>query len=92
MTPWQFYEPNGHLRHVAAYHYCSVSPSPNENGWNGTDVTITLTAVDNAGGTGVKQIQFFSQGQSWNAGGGREQYHSDDFGGGNHDPHIRGHG
>jgi len=34
------------------------SPGPNANGWNNTNVTVTLNATDNAGGSGVKQIQF----------------------------------
>ena len=35
------------------------SPGPNSNGWNNTDVTITLSSTDNEpGGTGVKQIQY----------------------------------
>ena len=35
------------------------SPGPNSNGWNNTDVTVTLSSTDNEpGGTGVKQIQY----------------------------------
>jgi hypothetical protein len=34
------------------------APLPNSNGWNNTDVVVTLTAVDNPVGTGVKQIQY----------------------------------
>jgi hypothetical protein len=33
-------------------------PAPNSNGWNNTNVTVTLNSTDNQGGTGVKQIQF----------------------------------
>jgi hypothetical protein len=34
-------------------------PVPNSNGWNNTDMTITLNSADDEpGGTGVKQIQF----------------------------------
>jgi hypothetical protein len=33
-------------------------PGPNGNGWNKTNVTVNLSAVDNAGGTGVKEISF----------------------------------
>lgn len=40
----------------------SVTPSPNSNGWNNSDVTILLHAADNAGGSGVKQIQFSTTG------------------------------
>ena len=37
----------------------SPSPGPNSNGWNNTDVTVTLSSTDNEpGGTGVKQIQY----------------------------------
>jgi beta-propeller repeat-containing protein len=34
------------------------SPGPNANGWNNTTVTVTLSAVDNPGGTGVREIHF----------------------------------
>jgi 6-phosphogluconolactonase len=33
-------------------------PLPNANGWNNTNVVVTLTATDNPGGSGVKQIQY----------------------------------
>ncbi len=36
----------------------TASPGPNSNGWNNTNVTVTLNATDNPGGSGVKQIQF----------------------------------
>ncbi len=36
----------------------SASPTPNSNGWNNTDVYVTLTSTDNVGGTGVKNVQF----------------------------------
>lgn len=37
----------------------SASPNPNDNGWNNTNVTISLNSTDNEpGGTGVKQIQW----------------------------------
>ena len=35
-----------------------ASPGPNANGWNNTDVTVTLTATDNPGGSGVKEIRY----------------------------------
>ncbi len=33
-------------------------PLANTNGWNKTDVSITLSSTDNDGGSGVKQIQY----------------------------------
>jgi len=36
----------------------SASPGPNGNGWNKTNVTVTLNSVDDSGGSGVKQIQY----------------------------------
>jgi len=38
------------------------SPPANSNGWNNTPVQITLTSQDNAGGSGVQQIQYFLSG------------------------------
>jgi hypothetical protein len=39
-----------------------LSPTPNSNGWNRTNVTINLTAIDNPGGSGVKQISIVLSG------------------------------
>ncbi|MBU1056505.1 MAG: YncE family protein, partial [Proteobacteria bacterium] len=36
----------------------SVSPSPNEGGWNNTNITINLTATDNEGGSGIKELHY----------------------------------
>jgi len=36
----------------------SISPPPNANGWNNTDVTVQLNAADNVGGLGVKAIRY----------------------------------
>ena len=40
----------------------SISPQPNAAGWNNSDVTIALTAVDNPGGSGVAQITYSATG------------------------------
>jgi CSLREA domain-containing protein len=46
----------------------AASPQPNANGWNNTNVTVTLAARDNPGGSGVKQITFaFSGAQTGGA-------------------------
>jgi len=34
------------------------SPQPNPAGWNNSNVTVTLTASDNLGGSGVKQVTY----------------------------------
>lgn len=34
------------------------NPPPNGNGWNNTTVTLTLSATDNPGGSGVKSIHY----------------------------------
>jgi hypothetical protein len=39
-----------------------VSPPPNAAGWNNSNVTITLTSVDNPGGSGVEQITYSATG------------------------------
>lgn len=36
----------------------SITPFPNIAGWNNSDITITLTATDNEGGSGVKEIHY----------------------------------
>jgi probable HAF family extracellular repeat protein len=38
------------------------SPEPNANGWNKTDVTVTLSSLDNEGGSSVKEIVFSATG------------------------------
>gem|GEM_PF-5920250 len=40
----------------------SVSSDANENGWNNSDVTITATATDEEGGSGVASVEY-----SWNS-------------------------
>lgn len=44
--------------HIAPTTTASVSPSPNGAGWHSSDVTVTLNAVDDPGGTGVFQISY----------------------------------
>jgi|GEM_PF-3304095 len=34
------------------------TPGPNANGWNNTNVIVTLTATDNPDGSGVKQLSY----------------------------------
>lgn len=34
------------------------APAPNTAGWNNTDVVVTLTATDNIGGSGVREIEY----------------------------------
>ena len=41
-----------------------TSPNANPNGWNNADVTVTLTATDNPGGSGVKNLSFTLSGAS----------------------------
>src|SRR5207237_2197275 len=38
------------------------APAPNANGWNNSDVTVTLDATDNASGAGVKEIRYVLSG------------------------------
>lgn len=35
-----------------------AQPAPNQAGWNKSDVTVTITATDNTGGDGVKEIRY----------------------------------
>ena len=41
-----------------------LTPDPNAAGWNNTDVELTLTAYDNAGGSGVDRILYSIDGVS----------------------------
>jgi hypothetical protein len=36
----------------------SATPAPNASGWNSGDVAVNLSAVDNAGGSGVQSIRY----------------------------------
>jgi hypothetical protein len=49
---------NGTVDNIPPTTVATASPGPNSNSWNNTNVTIDLNATDNAGGSGVKQIQF----------------------------------
>jgi hypothetical protein len=40
----------------------SPSPAANAAGWNNTNVSVSLSATDNAGGTGVKEITYSASG------------------------------
>ena len=40
----------------------AATPSSNTAGWNRTDVAVTLTATDNAGGSGVANIRYWLTG------------------------------
>jgi hypothetical protein len=40
----------------------TTTPAANANGWNNSNVTIALTATDNAGGSGLQQIAFSATG------------------------------
>ncbi len=40
----------------------SVAPPPNAAGWNNSDVTVTLTATDDANGSGIKSITYSATG------------------------------
>jgi hypothetical protein len=47
---------------VAPVTTATLSPSPNANGWNNSDVTVTLNSTDNQFGTGVQQITYSAAG------------------------------
>jgi hypothetical protein len=47
---------------VAPTTQASPAPPPNANGWNNGRVVVTLTATDNAGGSGVKRITYWATG------------------------------
>jgi FG-GAP-like repeat len=36
----------------------TASPGPNGNGWNDTTVSVSLSAADNPGGSGVKEVHY----------------------------------
>ena len=40
----------------------SLSPAPNSSGWNNTNVTVTLSAVDVPGGPGIRDITYSAAG------------------------------
>jgi hypothetical protein len=41
-----------------------ATPSANNNGWNKDNVTVAMSATDNAGGSGVKQISYSLNGST----------------------------
>jgi Pectinesterase/MBG domain/Immunoglobulin domain len=43
----------------------TVSQAPNAAGWNNSDVTVTITATDNDGGTGVHEIIYTVNGTTY---------------------------
>lgn len=43
---------------IAPTTVATVNPVPNGAGWNMTSVTVTLTATDNPGGSGVREIRY----------------------------------
>jgi hypothetical protein len=53
---------------VAPTTNAAANPPANANGWNNTNVTVTLTAIDNANGSGVKQISFSTSGAQTGSG------------------------
>jgi FtsP/CotA-like multicopper oxidase with cupredoxin domain len=58
MRPIVFTGDRGHAPTVTA----TVSPAPNAAGWNNSNVTVTITAVDYLGGTGIASITYSASG------------------------------
>lgn len=50
--------PNAPADATAPTTTATPSPAPNAAGWNNSDVTVTLSATDDEGGTGVKEITY----------------------------------
>jgi FtsP/CotA-like multicopper oxidase with cupredoxin domain len=48
----------GPTDNVAPTVSAAISPMPNAAGWNNADATVTLTATDNPGGSGVASIDY----------------------------------
>ncbi len=44
----------------------TLSGTPGNNGWNISNVTVILSAVDNNGGSGVKKTEYSFDGSNWN--------------------------
>jgi len=42
-----------------------IQPPANPSGWNNSDVSVTLTANDNTGGSGVKELSYRLSGATW---------------------------
>ena len=43
---------------IAPVTLATVTPAPHANGWNRESVDVTLTAADNIGGSGLKQVRY----------------------------------
>ena len=43
----------------------TISPNPNDNGWNNNDVEVVLSASDNEGGLGVAKIEYSFDAANW---------------------------
>jgi hypothetical protein len=40
----------------------ALAPAPNAAGWNHSNITVTLSAADNTGGSGVRSISYYATG------------------------------
>jgi len=56
------HEPEVPLDTVSPTTTAQVTPTPTSFGWNKTSVTVTLHAVDNGGGSGVRDITYSASG------------------------------
>lgn len=56
LSPFALFAPDGD--ETAPVTTAAVSPEPNASGWHKTDVTVELNAVDEVGGSGVREIHY----------------------------------
>ena len=56
--------PSARANNIAPTTTAAASPGPNADGWNNGDVTVSLTAADDAGGSGVKEISYSLNGSA----------------------------